>query len=125
MGYGRPNPRWDSAILALLGGKTQAEAAAAAGVHERTLRTWLALPDFVEQLRADRRRVVDAVANKLQAAAGKAVDKLEGLLDCGHRPTECRAAIAICEMAKEHFELSDVLARLEQLELAGRRRARA
>ncbi len=117
----RPRPKWMLAIACLLGGGTVAETAAAAGVSERTVYAWLALPAFDDLLRAERRRVVVAAGLKLQTLTTKAISSLEALLTCGNRPTEARVALAILAATTKALDLSDVSARLAKLERRKRR----
>ena len=112
----RPRPKWTLAVAALLQGATVAETAAAAGVSERSVYAWLALPEFNDLLQAERRRVMDAAAGKLQLLTDKAVSTLDRLLDCGEKPTEARAALGILAWATKTQEQADLLARLEKLE---------
>jgi hypothetical protein len=114
-GGSKANKR-EAAIAALLTEKGIDEAAAKAGVSPRTLKSWLADPDFAAAYRAARRQLVEGAVGRLQQAAGKAVETLMALLDCTHTPTRARVALGIMERAERAVELTDVLARLDAME---------
>jgi len=61
------------AINALLSGKTQAEAAAAANVTARTLNRWLHDPEFTIELNARESELVAATSRMMAAGARHAV----------------------------------------------------
>jgi hypothetical protein len=92
-------PKQRRAIDALVTLPNLSAVAAAVKVSERTLRTWLELPQFRAAVRAARRQVVRAATGRLQQLSGKAVDVLERHLTCGERATEIEAALAILEYA--------------------------
>lgn len=54
----------EAAALALAAGKTQIEAAAAAGCAERTIRNWLNVPEFSEEV--DRLTLMTGIAAKAE-----------------------------------------------------------
>ena len=70
-------PRMLSAIACLVAGATQAEAAAEAGVNERTLRRWMDDPGFLLHLDAAHREVLDEVVTRLQWGAIHAIETLQ------------------------------------------------
>lgn len=77
-------PSQDAVIDALLAGKTQAEAAALAGVAAETVSRWKR--DnllFVATWQNRRRQVWDAHAQRLRNLAGRALDVVEQGLDAG------------------------------------------
>jgi hypothetical protein len=69
-----------AAIATLLSEKTVAEAAAKAGVGERTLRTWLKKAEFTAAYRAARQQVLGEVVGRVLNAATAAVETLQELL---------------------------------------------
>jgi hypothetical protein len=124
MAGGNKTRQREQAIAALLTEKTVEDAASKARVSARTLKGWLADPDFAAAYRAARRQLVEGAVGRLQAAAGKAVDTLEQLLDCAHAPTRARAALGILERSVQAVELTDVLTRLDAMEQALRELAK-
>jgi hypothetical protein len=109
-------PRQTAAALALLTEPTQEKAAQKAGVGLTTLRRWLELPAFQAAVRAGRLRMVEDTVRWLQAAGVKAVSTLVKNLDCGRPSVEVSAATAILDRAWHGLELTDLAARVEELE---------
>lgn len=68
MADSEPIFRWsttrEKAALALAGGKTQREAAEESGCGERTIRTWLTIPEFAEEV--DRLTLMTGIAQKAE-----------------------------------------------------------
>lgn len=106
----------DEAVAALLTHDSITAAAAAAGVCEKTLRTWLKDEDFLRAYRAARRTVVEAALAQLQRVTGEAVMALRRNLTCGHAGSEIRAAVAVLDHACRALELTDLMQRVEGLE---------
>lgn len=108
----------EMAIAALLSCGSLKEAGAQLGVNERTLRRWLADPDFSEAYHEAQRGLLEQVLGRLTAACIAAVDALEANLS---KPTpastQVRAASAILShalRAREMLELEERLIRLER-----------
>jgi hypothetical protein len=99
----------EQAIVALLEQATLEQAAAAVGVHEKTLRLWLKLPAFQAEYRAARRRIVDCAIVRLQQCTTGAVLALNRNLTCVTPSVEVRAAQAIIQWAIRGIELGEVL----------------
>lgn len=96
-------PAQEAVIDALLAGKTQAEAAALAGVAAETVSRWKrddAL--FVATWQNRRRQVWDTHATRLRNLAGKALDVVEAGIDAG----DLRAAALVLKSVS----LSDLTA---------------
>ena len=108
--------REDSAIAALLCEPTIAQAAAAAGISEPTLKRWLCDPSFKTRFREARRQVVEQAVSALQRAAGESVEALRRNLTCGTPTAEIAAAKAILDQAFRGMEVLDLAARIEQVE---------
>ena len=130
MSAGRTNQRWEKAIEALLACATHRKAAARAGIAERTLRDYLADPEFMALYREARRRIVESAIGRLQRASQRAVATLVAKLKCNDDAVAVRAAKIIVDAAVSGVELSDLAARVEELERGrprlastGRRRA--
>ncbi len=113
----------EAAIAALLSCRTVRRAAAKAGVSERSLHTWLTLPEFVAEYRAARKRIVEAALGRLQRSTAKAAAALERNLRCGRPADEIRAAAVILDnavRAVEVLDLGEQIAELRQ-QIEGRR----
>ena len=77
-------PAQEAVIDALLAGKTQADAAALAGVAAETVSRWKRQDAlFVATWQNRRRQVWDAHAQRLRNLAGRALDVVEQGLDAG------------------------------------------
>ena len=77
-------PAQEAVIAALLDGKTQAEAAALAGVVPETISRWKSKDAlFVATWQTRRRQVWESHAQRLRNLAGKALDVVEKGLDAG------------------------------------------
>jgi hypothetical protein len=105
------------AIEALLREPTIGAAAKSAKVGHRTIYTWLNDdPVFVRAYREARRQVVEKAIAELQAACSDAVQALTRNLKCGLPAVEVSAAKTILDQAAKGIELSDIVARLEEVE---------
>lgn len=105
-------------IAALLSSRTHTEAAAAAGISERTLYLWLADTTFQAHYQAARREAVKHALSQLQHLTSEAVATLKKLLSSGKPTVQLGAARTVLEMSIKAVEVEDVLARLEALEQA-------
>src|ERR1700736_2279121 len=110
----------ESAIAALLTEPTIERAAARAEISTRTLKNWLALPDFQKAYQAARMRAFDHALARLQQSAGAAVDALGDLLMAGNDAIRLGAARSILELGVRLKESLEVEARLAALEEAAR-----
>jgi hypothetical protein len=108
--------RQEKAITALLATDTLGQAAQQVGVTERTLRNWLATPEFAAAYRAARQRVVEQAIGILQSASIQAVATLIKNLNCGRPASEIAAANSLLERSTAAIEQFDILSRLEALE---------
>src|SRR4051794_25974328 len=104
-----------AAVAALLTEPTLAAAAGRAGVSERTLRNWLALPAFLSLYREARRQVVEHAVAQLQEATREAVAALRRNLTCGVAYAENGAAKTVLEQSLRAVELLDMQTALEEL----------
>lgn len=89
----------EQAIAALLTQPSIATAAATAGVAERTLKTWLALPAFQVAYQAARKELLDRTVGQLLAACGEAVQALQQNLTADRPSDRTKAALAILGLA--------------------------
>ncbi len=112
-------PQESAAIAALLVSRTVQDAAAAAGISERTLRRWLTSREhFRTALRREQRATMAAVTARLQQVALKAVDTLEDVMEDGEasHASKVTAARALLELAQERIDMDEVAQRLEAIE---------
>lgn len=111
-------PRQSLALDALLAGASQTEAAQAAGVAPRTLRTWFHDPDFSRAYTLGCTELAKSAGRRAQAAATTALDTLVEVAENADNPPAARvsAARALLEQSDKATELLDVLARLDALE---------
>jgi hypothetical protein len=119
--------RGETAVLATLAaGGTYAQAAAAAGVGERTVKRWVAeRPDFRQELAQLRRLALEEAATVLTLAAGEAARRLCALAteaaSASVLPahTRLRACVEVLAAATRAHELLDLEARISALEAKG------
>ncbi len=106
------------AVVALLSHRTQAEAANAAGIGERTLATWLTQPEFQAALRAAEGDAIDAAVRDLICLQGDALNVLAGLLtdNLVKGSVRLRAAQVTLDNLMKLRELRNVESRLARLE---------
>ena len=114
-GTGKTRKR-EQAIAALLEHPTIAAAASAVGIGEKTLRRWLAEPEFQADYRAARERAVRMAVGRLQGLRSTATETLHRAMTCGTPTTEVRAAVAVIEHGFKGAELVDLAERVAALE---------
>ena len=112
----------ERAILALLSEKTLAAAATRSGVHERTLRRWIAEDEqFKQSLTAARQAAFEAGFSRVQALMSRAVDTLEDLLDAEKNPSvRLGAARTVAEMSIHQHDAETILKKLDEIEVRQR-----
>lgn len=107
------------AIAALVGGATQKQAAATAGVSENTVARWLQDETFKAAYRAGKRAALEAGIGALQGAFTDAVETLRRNLKCAVPGVEVRAALGLITQAYKGSEIAEIIPMLEQLEQDG------
>jgi hypothetical protein len=110
-----------SKVIALLvSGATIEAAAHKSAVNPATVHAWLKKPHFADGYRNARRSVVTQATASLQAACSDAVSTLLAVASDASAPASSRvsAARVILEMSLKSFELEDLAARIEKLEIA-------
>jgi transposase-like protein len=105
----------EAAIAALLSEKTVAEAAAKAGVGEKTLRTWLKKPSFAKAFADARQVVLSQTVTQLLQATEEAVETLKDELDGEKGSDRIKAAIAILDRAVKGVEQLDLAGQIGEL----------
>jgi hypothetical protein len=104
-------------VTALASGATQAEAAAAAGISERTVRRRLERQDLARRVVEERSRLVTHTAARLTGLTGSAVDALMDLLADDVPPTvRLRASLGVLEAARIWRECSELEERITAIE---------
>jgi hypothetical protein len=113
-------PRHEQSITALLVQGSLQAAAAASGIHEKTLRRWLR-DDAVFQMayREARRQVVQQAIVQIQQATGEAVEMLRKVMQAADAPASAKvsAAKTILDTAVKAIELEDLEQRIVALEM--------
>jgi hypothetical protein len=111
-------PKQQIALLALLSGHTQIEAARMAHVHENQVCMWMKEPLFVETLHAAEAERVQELNWSLIALAKKATKALEDVLDNAQAldPARIRAADVVLTKLLNLRELVTFEDRLRKLE---------
>ncbi len=107
----------DLLVEALGKGRTQVQAAAFAGVSERTVRRRLEDPDFAARVRDARAEFTRAAAAQLGGLYEKAIGVLNDSLEDGDGKVRLRAAQVVLKTGPEfraHGELEERLLALEE-----------
>jgi hypothetical protein len=127
-GGGKLNRRQERALAALLTCKTVKAAARKAKVAYRTLRGWLAQPDFAAAYRDARSAFLEDALVLLQRTSRDAARALARNLKAEKPGDQVRAAVATLEQVvkvNQAVQLEDRVKRLEQEAEAQRRRQRS
>jgi hypothetical protein len=116
-GHGeRLSRKQSAAIAALLVERTVKAAAKRAGVHEATLRNWIAFPPFAEAFRRAADAVMAGAANRLQAMTDRAADVLGQGLYASRPADRLDAAKILFGHVTRLTELLNFGERVERLE---------
>ena len=112
--------RQQQAVEALLREPTLTRAAALAGVHERTLRRWLAAAAFRAAVLRARREAFAQAVGLTQRYAPVAVATLVKVMNDATASASARVAAAavLLQFGREGIELDDLAERVEALERA-------
>ena len=107
----------ERAILALLSERTIGQAAAKAGVHERTLRRWSEDEAFQAEYAAARQAAFQVGMNRIQTLTALAVDTLEELLgEKKHPNVRLGAARTVAELGIHQHDAETILKKLGEIE---------
>lgn len=106
----------EQAIAALLERPTITEAARAVGIGEKTLRRWLAEPEFQAAYRDAREQAVRRPWDASRGSWRVRVRPLERAMACGTSSVEIRAAGIVIQEAFKGAELLDLAERVAALE---------
>jgi hypothetical protein len=106
----------EQAIAALLERPTITEAARAVGIGEKTLRRWLAEPEFKAAYQDAREQTLRMAVGRLQGLLARAGEALDRAMVCGTPSVEVRAAGVVIQEAFKGVELLDLAERVATLE---------
>lgn len=113
-------PRQQKALAALLTSPSKAAAAKAAGIAPRTLRDYLADPEFQAAYRDAFGNMVEDATRQAQQAISPALSTLREIVEDKDEDAQARisAARAILSHGLKLIETTDILNRLQELETA-------
>ena len=111
-------PKQKKALLALLSSPTKEKAAAAAGITSKTLRAYLADPEFQAEYRKAFAGLVEDATRQAQQAIAPALSTLREVVEDADENAQARisAARSILEYSLKLTETTDILTRLDELE---------
>ncbi|MCI9156762.1 MAG: hypothetical protein HFF44_07475 [Lawsonibacter sp.] len=111
-------PKQQKALLALLTNPTKERAAAAAGITTKTLRGYLADPEFQAEYKKAFAGLVEDATRQAQQALAPALSTLREVVeDVGGNPQfRISAARSILEYSMKMTEQNDIISKLQELE---------
>jgi len=111
-------PKQTKALQCLITCRTKREAAAEAGIDEKTLRKYLNIPEFVTEYRRAFTSLIEDSTRSAQRAIQPALDVLIEIMQDSDTPAQARiqACRTILESAERFGTQLDVLDRLTALE---------
>ena len=111
-------PKQQKALLALLTHPTKEQAASAAGITPKTLRSYLADPAFQTEYRKAFSSLVEDATRQAQQAIAPALSTLREVVEDGDESPQFRisAARSILEYSLKLTEQNDIIATLQELE---------
>ncbi len=117
-GHPELTPKQSRAIAALMTEQSILRASEVAGVAERTLHVWLALPHFAAEYRRVRREAFRQAVSLSQRYATAAVVSLAKILADAKAPYSAKvsAAQALLKFGRDGIEIEDLEVRVDELE---------
>lgn len=114
------SPKKQAALLALLTNPTKEKAAAAAGITPKTLRSYLAEPEFQAEYKKAFAGLVEDATRQAQQAIAPALSALRDVVEDSSGGPQFRisAARSILEYSLKLTEQNDILSQLHELEEA-------
>lgn len=111
-------PKRQKALLALLTTPTREQAAAAAGITSKTLRGYLADPEFQAEYKKAFAGLVEDATRQAQQAIAPALSTLREIVEDPDENAQARisAARSVLEYSIKLTETTDILSRLDELE---------
>jgi len=113
-------PKMQKALLALLTSSTREKAAATAGITSKTLRGYLADPEFQTEYKKAFGSMVEDATRQAQQALAPALSTLREIVEDKDEDANARinAARAILSNGLKLIEVTDIVTRLDDLEAA-------
>lgn len=111
-------PNKEKLLAALLTSRSKKEAAAAAGIAERTMRTYFEDPEFCQRYREAFAGVIEDATRQAQALLMPALSTLQTGMEDEEIPAQARitAAKSIIDYSLKLTEQADILEQLRELE---------
>ena len=111
-------PNKEKLLAALLTSRSKKEAAAAAGIAERTMRTYFEDPEFCQRYREAFAGVVQDATRRAQQLLEPALSTLQTVMEDEEIPAQARitAAKSIIDYSLKLSEQADILEQLRELE---------
>ena len=111
-------PNKEKLLAALLTSRSKKEAAAAAGIAERTMRTYFEDPEFCQRYREAFAGVVQDATRRAQQLLEPALSTLQTVMEDEEIPAQARIAAAksIIDYSLKLTEQADILEQLRELE---------
>lgn len=111
-------PNKEKLLAALLTSRSKKEAAAAAGIAERTMRTYFEDPEFCQRYREAFAGVVQDATRRAQQLLEPALSTLQTVMEDEKIPAQARitAAKSIIDYSLKLTEQADILEQLRELE---------
>lgn len=110
----------EKALAALLSSDTQAEAAAKIGVTDRTMRGYLADPEFRAEYQRRKRRLVSDATRQMQASYQAAINALREIVESklSSEAGRISAARALLEYGMKFTEVNEIMTQMDNIENA-------
>ena len=111
-------PNKEKLLAALLTSRSKKDAAAAAGIAERTMRTYFEDPEFCQRYREAFAGVIEDATRQAQALLMPALSTLQTVMEDDEIPAQARitAAKSIIDYSLKLTEQADILEQLRELE---------
>ena len=111
-------PNKEKLLAALLTSRSKKDAAAAAGIAERTMRTYFEDPEFCQRYREAFAGVVQDATRRAQQLLEPALSTLQTVMEDEEIPAQARitAAKSIIDYSLKLTEQADILEQLRELE---------
>lgn len=111
-------PSKEKLLAALLTSRSKKEAAAAAGIAERTMRAYFEDPEFCQRYREVFAGVIEDATRQAQALLMPALSTLQTVMEDEEIPAQARitAAKSIIDYSLKLTEQADILEQLRELE---------
>lgn len=105
-------------LSALMTSETRQEAAAKAGITDRTLRAYLSDPSFLAEYQRQRSKLLTDATHQLQSNFQTAIKTLVGIVKSKNSSDKAKisASRIILEYGLRFTEIADILTRLEEME---------